>query len=248
MEKTFRTWIDELARKNKRATVKHYANIVADFLEFKGIDARKHAEKFHVGKRETQRAMEKRNALALSDEELRRFLSAQIDPPRSVRLKFPPEFYVMRNNLIRHALYYTGMRVHELSNVKMEWLKGDYIYIPTEFNKNKKPRVVPIKGIRKYIDRYLDIRKTLSDSPYLLLNNSGGRLTEQGIRLVVNEIFKKAGIKTEGRSCHKLRHRRITELVTDIPPAIVAEVMGNSVRTIEKVYFNPKPDDILKHF
>ncbi len=94
------------------------------------------------------------------------------------------------------------------------------------------------------IKAYLALRGT--EPGPLLLNNFGDRLSPARARMIVNHLLRAARLYRPGRSCHKLRHAYITDMVArGKNVSLVAAHVGNSVGTIQRMYFNPSRERIL---
>ncbi len=241
---SFQSFMD---RPVKRSTIKLEGGVVAEFLKFCGEDVSTAFQAYSIGRREHETDIEHREALCLSKDEIDRLLTVPLPQPGGI-LKYVPSFYLTRNDLIRKMLYASGMRVNELVKMDRGWLCDNHAVIPVSANKTSRSRVVDLMLCRDALDLYLTCRvQTGIKDEALFLSNYGTRMTEKSVRDVINKITKLAGVYRKGRSCHKLRHRRITELVSGgVPAMLVAKTMGNSVRTIETVYYNPTADDLLR--
>lgn len=236
-----------MVRDVKRSTIKLEGGVVAEFLRYCGEDVSSVFSSFSIGRREHETDIEHREALCLSKNEIECILTVPLPQPGGV-LKYVPSFYLTRNDLIRKMLYASGMRVNELVKMDRGWLCDNHAIIPVSANKTSRSRVVDLLMCRDALDAYLACRvQTGVKDDALFLSNYGTRMTEKGVRDIINKISKLAGVYQKGRSCHKLRHRRITELVSGgVPAMLVAKTMGNSVRTIESVYYNPTAEDLLR--
>ena len=120
-------------------------------------------------------------------------------------------FCDMRNKLILIVLLDSGIRCHELIDIKLSDISNNAIKI---FGKGKKERFVPITPtIHKYLLKYLRMRenylldKYQLDKEYLFLSFSCRKLSLEAVERVVKQAAKKAKVRPEIRSSpHTCRH------------------------------------------
>lgn len=141
----------------------------------------------------------------------------------------------LRNILVLELLFSTGMRVSEISNLKLENidLKGKNIYV---HGKGSKERVVCFanESIIKLIKQYLHIRK--HNSEYLFLNKLGKRYSDQSIRNMVNDYAKAVGVETH-ITPHMFRHTFATALLDeDVDIRHIQQLLGHSSIVTTQIY------------
>lgn len=96
------------------------------------------------------------------------------------------EILGLRDRAILEVMYATGLRVTELTELKMDDLHLSLGLIQT-IGKGDKERIIPIGDLAiKWIENYLKysrnkLEKPSKRSPYLFLNHHGRKLTRQGI-------------------------------------------------------------------
>ncbi len=97
----------------------------------------------------------------------------------------------LRNIVVLELLFSTGMRVSEISNLKISAINfGDNTICI--FGKGSKERIMCINdNLSKTISNYLTVRSRKTD--YLLVNRLGNRLSEQSIRYMVNKTLQAEG-------------------------------------------------------
>ena len=140
----------------------------------------------------------------------------------------------IRDELIIELLYATGVRVSELVNIKVSDIdfKEKQIRI---FGKGKKERIVLFgdKSL-ELLNKYLDERE--NDSEYLILNNRGAKITERGIRLILDKNVKKSGIKSHVTP-HTMRHTFATHMLNEGANLLtVQELLGHENLATTQVY------------
>ena len=155
------------------------------------------------------------------------------------RIKDDNELSV-RNKLILEMLYATGLRVSELTSIKLE-----------DINKSDKSIRVMGKGKKERIVYYGDYAKELLDeylnsnrdellkgktSKYLFINKNGDRLTYRGVEYLIDEISKYTSIKYK-ISPHVLRHTFATHLLQEgADLRSVQTLLGHSSLSTTQIY------------
>jgi integrase/recombinase XerD len=146
-----------------------------------------------------------------------------------------------RNKAIIEVLYGCGLRVSELVNLRLSWLRFDEGYLRV-IGKGDKERIVPIgetarKAVLLYTEgrrQHLKIKKGCED--IVFLNRRGGQLTREMVFLIVKELAAAAGI-TKTISPHTFRHSFATHLVeggADL--RAVQEMLGHESITTTEIY------------
>ena len=146
-----------------------------------------------------------------------------------------------RNKAIIEVLYSCGLRVSELTELKLSNL-----YLEIEFvkviGKGNKERLVPIggeavKALSIWIDNvrgHASIKKGEED--IVFLNQRGSRLSRVYIFMLIKQLAQMAGIK-KSISPHTLRHSFATHLVeggADL--RAVQEMLGHESITTTEIY------------
>lgn len=147
----------------------------------------------------------------------------------------------VRNRAILETLYSCGLRVSEITNLKLSNLYLDVDFIKV-IGKGNKERLVPIgTEAQKYIKMYKnEVRVHISpkkgDENIVFLNRRGGKLSRVMIFYVIKEAALKAGIK-KSISPHTFRHSFATHLVeggADL--RAVQEMLGHASITTTEIY------------
>ncbi len=122
-----------------------------------------------------------------------------------------------RNRLILELLYASGMRVGELVNVKVKEINMYDLTIKI-LGKGNKERLVHFGEYAKEIlELYLkDGYKKLNEKglDYLFINNKHTKLTERGVRDILDKIIKETDL-SKHISPHMLRHTFATHLLNE---------------------------------
>ena len=141
----------------------------------------------------------------------------------------------LRNILILELLFSTGMRVSEVSNLKVKSidLKSKNIYV---CGKGSKERIMCIANdsIAKLVEQYFKIRN--NNSEYLFINKLGNPYSDQSIRNMVNNYAKAAGVETH-ITPHMFRHTFATALLDeDVNIRYIQQLLGHSSIVTTQIY------------
>lgn len=145
----------------------------------------------------------------------------------------------LRNSLILELLYSTGIRVSEITNIKLKDISLSNKTIIID-GKGNKQRIVYFGSIclnllKKYIDSSYPILNQ-NNSDYLLLSKTGKKINEREIRKVVDDASSIAGIKIK-ISPHVLRHTFATHMLTSgADLRSVQELLGHENLSTTQVY------------
>lgn len=146
-----------------------------------------------------------------------------------------------RNKAIIEVLYSCGLRVSELTELKLSNLYLDIEFIKV-VGKGSKERLVPIggeaiKALKLWIDNvrvHTPIKRGEED--LVFLNRRGTRLSRVYIFMLIKQLAELAGIK-KSISPHTLRHSFATHLVeggADL--RAVQEMLGHESITTTEIY------------
>lgn len=157
--------------------------------------------------------------VVLSKEEIKKMIEVTINP---------------KHNCIISLLYGTGVRVSELTHIKMCDLDLDRKMLRVFQGKGKKDRMVilPVK-LLSILHKQFQIKKA---DDFLFTNGRGGRLTEATIQKIVSAASTRAKINKHV-SPHTLRHSFATHLLeagTDI--RYIQELLGHAKLQTTQIY------------
>lgn len=164
------------------------------------------------------------------------------------------DFLEFRNNLIVSFLLETGVRNHELYNLKDSDIFDQYALL--KVTKNSKPRVVPIsKELKKKMRKYERIRKNYFDKlkkldkidDYYFLSRSGKQLHRTNIGQIVHKVCDELGIDSKKAYPHNFRHTNaVTMLKNTGDIYTVSKLLGHQQVGITEIYLQGiKDNDIL---
>ena len=147
----------------------------------------------------------------------------------------------MRNKAMLETLYGSGLRVSELTGLKISNLHLDIEFIKI-LGKGNKERLVPIgseaiKFLRIFLD---EIRVHIPVKPgkedFVFLNRRGSPISRVMVFLIIKDLAKAAGI-TKNISPHTFRHSFATHLIeggADL--RAVQEMLGHESITTTEIY------------
>lgn len=156
--------------------------------------------------------------------------------------------YEYRNRLILEMLFATGLRVSELSNIKIKDIDFSEREIKIMGKGSKERFVFYNKECATVLDSYMrECRCKLlngKDSEYLFINHLGDKLTDRGIRLIIDKIVKKSCIKSKV-SPHTFRHTFATMLLNEgCNIKSVQELLGHSSLGTTGIYTHLTNDEV----
>lgn len=139
-----------------------------------------------------------------------------------------------KHHCIISLLYGTGLRVSELTHVKMRDFDFDRMMLRVFQGKGKKDRMVILPAkLREVLVGQARVKKA---DDFLFTNGRGGRLTEATIQKIVSNAAQKAGIRKNVHP-HTLRHSFATHLLengTDI--RYIQELLGHAKLATTQIY------------
>lgn len=145
-----------------------------------------------------------------------------------------------RNRAILETLYSSGLRVSELTHLRLSNVDSEEGIIRV-IGKNNKERLVPIgASALKYIGYYLPIRAELKIKPgnedYVFLNRRGAKLSRVMIFNIVKDAVKQAGID-KNVSPHTFRHSFASHMVdAGADLRSVQDMLGHESITTTEIY------------
>ena len=131
-------------------------------------------------------------------------------------------------HLVVVMLYTLGLRISELSSLKLEDISSEWVRV---LGKGNKHRDVPLlASTKELIDNYL----SMNSPKIFLFEKNGERLSENSLRYIVTKVFKRVSLKV---TPHQLRHSYATALLNSSAPiADVSELLGHSSMATTQIY------------
>lgn len=193
-------------------------------------------------------------AVQLKSPKLEKYLPDTLTIEETEKLLETPDltkFKGIRDKAILETLYATGIRVSELTELKISDVNLDVGFIKC-FGKGSKERIIPVgKKAIEAIKNYLAVQKKATEaaagnsrgeSPagtnndYLFLNPSGKKISRISIWKIIKKKSQIAGI-TKEISPHTLRHSfasHIMERGADL--RTIQEMLGHSSISTTQIY------------
>ena len=130
--------------------------------------------------------------------------------------------------LVVLLLYTLGLRISELSTLKLDDISSEWIRV---LGKGNKQRDVPIiSSVKELLSEYMLNNSTNK----FLFEKNGERLSDNSLRYTVNKVFKRIFLKV---TPHQLRHSYATALLNGGAPIVdVGELLGHSSMATTQIY------------
>lgn len=128
-----------------------------------------------------------------------------------------------------------GLRLSELSNIKIKNIKDDIL---TVIGKGNKERSIYLnKSCNVSIDEYLKVRPEV-DSEYLFLSIRKNKMSNRAIQRRVDHYLEISGFDTTIYSTHKLRHTAATLMYKhgNVDIKILQEILGHASVATTQIY------------
>jgi len=131
-------------------------------------------------------------------------------------------------HLIVSLLYGLGLRISELSTLKVSDISNEWVQV---LGKGNKTRQIPlVKSLFQEIEKY----KQQECPQIFLFEKEGEQMSSSQIRYIFTKIFKKSGIKA---TPHQLRHSFATHLLQNgARISDVSELLGHSSMVSTQIY------------
>lgn len=150
-----------------------------------------------------------------------------------------------RNRLILELLYATGVRVSEMVEIKVSDIDISNRNINI-IGKGNKERIVKfgeycLDAINDYLDNSYN-KLNINNINYLFLNSRGSKLTDRGVRYILDNLIKKTSLNKK-ISPHMLRHSFATHLLNNGADLLtVQKLLGHESIKATQVYTHVSTD------
>lgn len=156
----------------------------------------------------------------------------------------------LRDSAMLELLYSSGLRVSELTSIKLGDIQFDAGFIRV-LGKGSKERVVPVNGramesIKHFVSEERQVILKKRQSPYLFVTRRGGAMTRQRFWQTMKAVGKRAGIEL---SPHTIRHCFATHLLeggADLRS--VQKMLGHADISTTQIYTKVTTDRIKQVF
>ena len=151
----------------------------------------------------------------------------------------------VRDRLIIEMLYATGVRVSELINIKINDIDFNNRRIIVLGKGNKERIVYYGEYAEEVLKEYMKTHERKNHN-YLFVNSKGGKLTDRGVRYIIDNIMSKLSIKTHVTP-HVLRHTFATDMLNNgCDIKVVQELLGHSSLKATEIYTHVTNEHLKK--
>lgn len=232
--KTVHSFVSYLFSKNSRSTVSRKVTTLRSFYSFlirKGI----------VGKNPAKLV-----SLPRKERHLPQFLS--VDEVFALVCSCEGnKILALRNRAILELLYSSGLRVSEITGIRLKDINIDDSVLRVT-GKGRKQRIVPVGSkavgaIKDYLDRRNELKPS---SDIIFLNNRGKPLSARSVGRIVKKLSLICGISKDV-SPHVLRHTFATHMLgSGADLRVIQEMLGHSNLSTTQRYTHSSVEEIMK--
>ena len=151
-----------------------------------------------------------------------------------------------KSKLMISLVYATGMRVSEITSLKINDLDLEESIGHVRQGKGKKDRIFNIpKFLSSKLKRFVEKQKSFNQE-YIFSGRNGKRMSDRNVQKIVKNAAKKAGIKKEVHT-HTLRHSFATHLLeNEVDIRKIQELLGHSDLSTTQIYTHVSPEELKK--
>jgi len=158
-------------------------------------------------------------------------------------------FFELRNKACFELMYATGLRVSELTNLKIQDVDFKE-YLLRVMGKGKKERIVPFNNKAKEILlKYLveaEIKFKVKNE-FIFLNSRGRKITERSIERIVQKSYKEVMNSNKRVYPHLFRHSFATHLLQrGANLRVIQELLGHENLSTTEKYTTLNYSDLLR--
>lgn len=158
-------------------------------------------------------------------------------------------FFKLRNKACFELLYATGLRVSELTNLKIQDIDFTECVLRV-MGKGKKERIVPFNDkARDILLKYLDeaeIRFKVKNE-FIFLNSRGEKITERSVERIVQKSYKEVMNSNKRVYPHLFRHSFATHLLQrGANLRVIQELLGHENLSTTEKYTTLNYSDLLR--
>ena len=229
IQRLFELAFKEKTIKRKLATLKAFFN----YLEFDEQIVVNPFRKINISIKEPKRLPQ-----TLNIREIKKLLSYMYKVKTTTNINKYSYKAIVRDILILELLFATGMRVSEISNLKLSDI-DTRMYIIKIIGKGDKERSIHIcdSEIKNILKEYFELfRSSFSNKKFLFINRLEEQISEQSIRFMVKKYQKLVGIEKH-ITPHMFRHTFATMLLEEgVDIRYIQHLLGHSSIATTQIY------------
>ena len=166
-------------------------------------------------------------------------------------IRFEDNFEGVRDKLIINLFYYTGIRLSELINIKVNDADIDNSRIKV-LGKRNKERIIPLHNqIGVQIEEYLEYRKSIikqEENPFLFITSKEKKLYPKLVYRIVNKSIAMVSTINQ-KSPHVLRHTFATHMLNNGADLnAIKELLGHSNLAATQIYTHNSFEKLKKAY
>ena len=140
----------------------------------------------------------------------------------------------LKHRAILQLIYSAGLRLGELTRLKIRDIKFDCGVIEVKCAKGKKDRITVLSmTVKKLLLEYIEMYKP---KYYLFEGQTGGKYSDRSVQNIMQQAVIKSGVD-ENATVHTLRHSFATHMIMDgVDIRIVQEYLGHSSPETTAIY------------
>lgn len=167
---------------------------------------------------------------------LRRYLSFQEAQRLLTETAEMEEPQTWRNLALLTVFIYGGLRVSELTSLRLEDVRWDEGALEVLHGKGNKQRLVPLPPPALEILREYVHHRPAASSPFLFVNRQGKQMSRSSVYFIVKQLVRRFGLD-EQISPHKLRHTCATLLLeAGVDLRYIQEFLGHADISTTQIY------------
>lgn len=165
-------------------------------------------------------------------------------------LEASDDFATEKRALIILLLYGCGLRLAELTDIRLNDISLDEMTIKVT-GKGDKQRIVPLVPlVVERVEKYIVLRSQIckSDNNFLILSDQGERISRSEVYRTVRDTLTAMGVEGK-RSPHVLRHTFATHLMSEgAGIETVKELLGHANLSTTQIYTHSTIDELIKAY
>lgn len=157
-----------------------------------------------------------------------------------------------RNRVLVEMMYACGMRVSEISDLKVRDINLDDRSIQIIGKGNKERKLFFYESLQPILKSYLgstriELGKNVSNE-FVFTNSRGGKLTQRGIQFILENLSRDAGLKYKVHP-HMLRHSFATHLVDNGASLRMVQILlGHESLSTTQIYTHVSLQKLRKDY